>query len=234
MTSDAWTREERRVLARLSTPARIQDFLNEIPQNREPDGDTCLSPRLVLREGRAHCMEGAMLAAAALRFHGERPLVLDLVSAKNDQDHVVALFRQHGAWGAISKTNHAVLRYREPVYRTVRELAMSYFHEYFLQSNGKKTLRAFSRPIDLSRFDRRGWETSETQVWYVPEYLCEVAHASILSEVQIRSLRSAEEIEIRAGGMVEWGMGRGIEANKSEYMGIKVEEVFLDFLFDIS
>lgn len=208
MSLDAWTREERRVLSRLSTPARIQDFLNELPQNHEPDGDTCLSPRLVLREARAHCMEGAMLAAAALRFHGERPLVLDLVSTKDDQDHVVALFRRNGAWGAISKTNHAVLRYREPVYRTVRELAMSYFHEYFLQSNGKKTLRSFSRPVDLSRFDRRGWMTSEEPVWFVPEHLCDVPHQAMLSRAQIASLRRAEEIEKRGGAIVEWDGAR--------------------------
>ncbi len=153
-------------------------------------------------------MEGAMLAAAALAFHGERSLVLDLTSSRDDQDHVVALFRRHGAWGAISKTNHAVLRYREPVYRTVRELAMSYFHEYFLQSNGKKTLRSFSRPVDLSRFDRREWMTSEEPVWFVPEYLCDVPHVSILSRAQVASLRRAETIEVRAGAVVEWDGGR--------------------------
>lgn len=149
-----------------------------------------------------------MLAAAALRLLGERPLVLDLTSSSEDQDHVVALFRRHGCWGAISKTNHAVLRYREPVYRTVRELAMSYFHEYFLQSNGKKTLRSYSRPVDLSRFDRRNWMTSEKPVWFVPEYLCDVPHAAILSRAQAASLRRAEPIEIRAGAVVEWDGAR--------------------------
>lgn len=206
--SAGFSLEELRVLRGLSTPARIQDFLNALPQNHEPEGDTCFSPRLVLRHGRAHCMEGAMLAAAALRLAGERPLVLDLTSARGDQDHVVALFRRHGAWGAISKTNHAVLRYREPVYRTVRELAMSYFHEYFLQSNGKKTLRSFSRPVDLSRFDSIRWMTSEESVWEVPEYLCDVAHEAILTPAQARSLRAADAIERRAGEAVEWRDGR--------------------------
>lgn len=149
-----------------------------------------------------------MLAAAALRRIGQRPLVLDLTATDDDQDHVVALFRQHGCWGAISKTNHAVLRYREPVYRTVRELAMSYFHEYFLQSNGKKTLRSFAGPVDLSRFDRRGWEMSEEEVWYIPEYLSEVPHTLILSRAQIASLRRADPVELRAGEHIEWKDGR--------------------------
>ncbi len=145
-----------------------------------------------------------MLAALALRVHGERPLVLDLTAAAGDQDHVVALFRRYGCWGAISKTNHAVLRYREPVYKTVRELVLSYFHEYFLQSNGKKTLRSFSRPIDLSRFDKKGWMTSEEDVWFVPEYLADVHHTSLLSRAQIASFRPAETIEREAGAIVEW------------------------------
>lgn len=195
---------ERRVFARLDTPAKIQDFLNAIPINHEPDGDTCLSPREVLKQNRAHCMEGAMLAAAILRFHGHKPLVLDMTAAQDDQDHVVALFRRHGHWGAISKTNHAVLRYREPVYRTIRELALSYFHEYFLQKNGKKTMRTFSGPVDLSRFDGRGWMISEDDVWYVPEYLCEVRHFPLLTRAQTAALRPADEIEIKAGSLTEW------------------------------
>ena len=106
----------------------------------------------VLRAGKAHCMEGALLAAAILEFHGHKPLLLDLRSTSEDLDHVVALFKQNGYWGAISKTNHVVLRYREPIYGSVRELAMSYFHEYFLD-NGKKTLREYSVPVDLGKFD---------------------------------------------------------------------------------
>jgi hypothetical protein len=149
-------------------------------------------------------MEGAMLAALALRVHGERPIVLDLTAAEEDQDHVVALYRRFGCWGAISKTNHAVLRYREPVYKTVRELVLSYFHEYFLQTNGKKTLRSFSRPIDLSRFDKMGWMTSEEDVWFVPQYLANAPHTRLLSAAQVASLRPAEPIEREAGAIVEW------------------------------
>src|ERR1043166_4610055 len=120
---------EFRVLQRLRTPEKIQDFLNALPANFEPHGDTCLSVREVLKRRRAHCIEGAFLAACALWINGEPPLLLDL-KATRDYDHVVALFRRGGCWGAISKTNHLPLRYRDPVYRTLRELAMSYFHEY--------------------------------------------------------------------------------------------------------
>ena len=191
------------MLRRLNRPAKIQDFLNELPMNFEEDGETCYSPRTALRTGKAHCMEAAMLAAVALRLAGDRPLILDLESTAEDDDHVVAVFQRHGFWGAIGKTNHAVLRYREPVYRTIRELVMSFFHEYFLNKNGKKTLRRYSRPINLARFDRRAWMTSAEDVWFVPEFLTEVHHYSILMPWQVKGLRRAEPIEVRAGRIVD-------------------------------
>jgi len=144
-----------------------------------------------------------MLAALAFRLHGQRPLVLDLTSAAPDYDHVVALFQRHGCWGAVSKTNHAVLRYREPVYRTLRELVLSYFHEYF-DDTGYKTLRSYSRPVDLSRFDGQGWMTDENDVWYVESYLYKVRHYPLLSRGQIATLRKAHPKEIEAGEIVEW------------------------------
>ena len=159
---------------------------------------------MVLRENRAHCMEGAMFAAVALRFQGHKPLVVDLTSVKDDDDHVITVFKHKGHWGAISKTNHAVLRYREPIYRSIRELVMSFFHEYFTNGDGKKTLRSYSMPVDLSRFDKIGWMTAEEDVWYVPEYLFEVQHKPILSRSQIAFLRKADAIEIKAGSLVEW------------------------------
>jgi hypothetical protein len=128
---------------------------------------------------------------------------MDFTAAPGDFDHVVTLFRQHGCWGAISKTNHSVLRYREPVYRSVRELAMSYFHEYFV-ADGKKTLRSYSAPVDLSRFDKRGWMTSDDDVWYVAEHLCEVKHFPILSRQQLASLRRADPVELKAVKILEW------------------------------
>ena len=199
-----FTEKEVKVFKSLNTPKKIQDFLNKIPANFELDGDTALSPRRVLKENRAHCMEGAMFAAAALRFHGYKPLVLDLTTVKDDDDHVVAVFKHKSHWGAISKTNHAVLRYREPIYKNVRELVMSYFHEYFTNHDGRKTLRSYSLPVDLSRFDERGWMTSEEDVWYVPEHLFEVAHKPILSRSQIAMLRKADRVEIEAGKITEW------------------------------
>lgn len=149
-------------------------------------------------------MEGAMLAAAALRLQGRPPLVLDLTSEDGDDDHVLALVRERGCWGAISKTNHAVLRYREPIYRTIRELALSCFHEYFLNRNGRKTLRSYSRPINLARFDSRGWMTDEEDVSYIPDYLYTVPHTPLLRPWQINRLRPADPIERQAGRMVEW------------------------------
>lgn len=204
MRFPALTREERRILRALDTPRKVQDFLNAVPINREPEGDTCLSPRRVLRERRAHCIEGAMLAALALRFHGRPPLIVDLEAVPDDQDHVIAVFRKDGHWGAISKTNHPVLRYREPVYRTLRELVMSYFHEYCPIGSPKKTLRSYSRPVDMARFDRLGWMTREDDVWEVPIALCETRHHPLLTRAQIAGLRAADRIEVEASLREEW------------------------------
>ncbi len=189
-------------MSRLSSPDRVQDFLNGLKFNFETRGETCCSPRLVLRQRAAHCMEGAMLAAAALEYHGARPLVVDLRAARHDFDHVIAVFHRRG-WGAVSKTNHAVLRYREPVYRSLRELVMSYFHEYFLDS-GQKTLREYSRPLDLNVFNRLDWRTTEKPLFAIPQRLDQIKHFSILDGAQIRRLRPADAVEIRAGKITEW------------------------------
>lgn len=194
---------ELKILKQLNTPKKIQDFLDTIPMNFEPEGDTCLSPRRVLRERRSHCMEGAMLAAVTLRLHGHRPLLLDLKAHEKDFDHVVALFKKEKCWGAISKTNHGVLRYREPIYKSIRELAMSYFHEYFLD-DGRKTLRSYSVPVDLSRFDHLDWVTSEEDVWDIPAAMDEARHIPILTLKQIRNLRPADKTEREMGKVVEW------------------------------
>ncbi len=194
---------ELKILRRLNTPAKIQDFLNTIPFNFEKNGETCMSPRRVLQEKKAHCMEGAMLAALALRLNGERPLVVDLKSVAHDFDHVITVFQRHSHWGSISKTNHGVLRYREPIYRSIRELVMSFFHEYFLD-DGQKTLRSYSVPLDLSRFDTDNWITAEEDVWFVPEYLDQVRHFPIVNRSQIAGLRKADSVERKMGKIVEW------------------------------
>jgi hypothetical protein len=189
---------EWRRLTSLKTPAGVQRFLEtEIGYNVEPDGITCHSPRMVLRHRRAHCMEGAMLAAAALRALGFPPLLVDLEAVRDD-DHVLAVFRQHGGWGAVAKSNYSGLRYREPVYRTLRELAMSYFESYY-NLRRERTLRAYSRPVNLARFDRRGWMTSEEAVWYVPEYLCEVPHTDLLRPGMDKKLSRLDKRSFAAG-----------------------------------
>jgi len=197
-------KKEMKILKALNTPRKIQDFLNKIPINFEEDGkDTCMSPRVVLREWKAHCIEGAILAALALRINGKKPLVLDLTSIRRDFDHVVCVFRLNGCWGAISKTNHAVLRYREPIYKNIRELVMSFFHEYF-DDNGRKTLRTYSLPVDLSKFDHLNWAASEENLWFIDDYLAKVKHFPILTRSQIANLRLADKPEIEAGKIVEW------------------------------
>lgn len=196
-------KKELKILRSLNTPKKIQDFLNKIQINFEEKGDTCLSPRMVLKNWKAHCIEGAMLAALALRINGEKPLVVDLTASDRDFDHVICVFKKNGKWGAIGKTNHAVLRYREPIYKDIRELVMSFFHEYF-DDNGRKNLRSFSAPVDLSRFDKIGWMTREDDVWEIPDYLAEVKHFPILTRSQISGLRKADEIEIEAGRLTEW------------------------------
>lgn len=196
-----FTKEEISLYKKLNSPKKTQDFLNSLKINFEEEGDTCMSPRMVLKKGKAHCIEGALLAATALRFHGEEPLILDLEATKKDFDHVIAVFRENGRWGALSKTNHAVLRYREPVYKDIRELVMSFFHEYFLD-NGKKTLRKYSAPVNLKKFDNLGWMTSEEEVWYIADHLTKIKHFDILTRSQITNLRKADEIEIEAGKLV--------------------------------
>jgi hypothetical protein len=170
-----FTFAELRALRALKTPAGIQRYLDEIPYHL---AGTAWSPRLVLREKTAHCLEGAVFAAAALRVLGFPPLIFDL-EADNDTDHVLAIFKSRGHWGAIAKSNFTGCRYREPVYRTLRELAMSYFNAYF-NLRGERTLRRYSRPVNLARFDRLRWATTEKNIWFIAEYLCDIPHRSLL------------------------------------------------------
>jgi len=191
---------------KLKNPQAIQDFINLLPFNFERDGETCRSVEESLKANTAHCFEGALIAAAALQKLGHTPLLLDLKTTKDDFEHVVALFNVDGYWGAISKTNHAVLRYREPVYKTVRELVMSYFHEYFLpegKNGGKKTLRSFSKPFDLTKFGSE-WINSKESLWHIDTALDRSPHIDILSVKQIKNLRNADRVEIEAGEITEW------------------------------
>src|SRR2546423_8276033 len=171
---------------RLDAPGRIERFLDEIPYNIEADGETFRSPRRVLADRTANCIEGAVLAAAALQVQGQVPLIMDL-TATRDEDHVIAVFRRLGLWGAIATSKFTGLRYREPVYRTVRELAMSYFEQYFNLS-GERTLRGYGRPVNLARFDRLRWMTSDEDLWPISEHLQRIPHVALPGPASARRL----------------------------------------------
>ena len=192
-----WTPAERRVFARLPTPVAVQAFLDALPYNTEEGGETLRSPRRVLRDGTANCIEGAVFAAAARRERGRPPLIMDL-TAVHDEDHVIAPFRERGRWGAIGISKFAGLRYREPVYRDLRELAMSYFEHYF-NLDGERTLRGYGRPVNLARFDRLGWMTAEADLWAIAEHLEAIPHVPLLPAAVGRRLTPVDDRLKRAG-----------------------------------
>lgn len=195
-----FTKKEISILKKLNTPEKLQDFINAIPFNHELGGPTAKSPVRVLREGSAHCLEGAILAAYVLSLHGHKPLLLHLQTTPNDFEHVIALFKKGEFWGAISKTNHSVLRYRDPVYLSLRELVMSYFHEY-TTNDGQKTLRKYSEALDLGAF-AKGWEIESGDLWGIDAELGKIKHFDILPK-GVR-LRKADKIERLVGETVEW------------------------------
>ena len=197
------TAREHAVLRRLSTPYRIQAYLNATPINHEIGGETVLSVREVIRQRRAHCIEGAMFAACALWINGDPPLVMHLDCDLSDYPHVIALFRRHGAWGAISKTNGAPLRYRDPIYRTLRELALSYCHEYS-NRRGHKTLRSYSVSFDLSRLEPEEWVTNKKSCWVAHDRLVALRHYPLINKKQERLLAKRDKFERRASKLVEY------------------------------
>jgi hypothetical protein len=189
-----FTKAELRALRSLKTPHGIQRFIGAMPYHL---ATTAWSPRRVLRERTAHCLEAAIFGAAALRVIGHQPLLLDL-EAVHDTDHVIAVFRERGLWGAIAKSNYAFLEYREPIHRTLRELAISYFPAYF-NLRGERTLRTFSRPVDLRRFDDRDWMTSEEDVWFIPEHLLTIAHTPLVQPAVAKRLHRMGARDFKAG-----------------------------------
>jgi len=196
------------VLQRLNTPHKIQAFLYGLKQNFELAGDTCRAVRQVLRRRDAHCIEGAMLAACALWVHGEPPLLMDM-RAVRDFDHVVAVFRRRGRWGAISKTNGIALRWRDPVYGSLRELAMSYFHEY-TNRRDHKTLREYSVPFDLRRVDPKVWVTGEKHAWFVAEELDRLRHFSLVNAHHLKAVLRRDPFERRAGALLQYRRPRAL------------------------
>ena len=197
------TDAELKVLKRLNTPHKIQDYLDRLPINHEKRGQTCFSPRRVLIEQKAHCLEGALLAATALWIVGEEPLLLNLKVSRPDFHHAVTLYKRGGYWGAISKTNHSVLRFRDPIYSSPRELALSYFHEYFLTTNGRKTLRGYCGPINLAQFGT-GWITSKRDLWKLGETIYDMEHEPLIPKGNERFIRHAHPFERRVSDIQEW------------------------------
>ena len=195
------TREETDIFRKLNTPEKIQDFLTSIPINFEPQGDTCYSARLALKMNRCHCIEAAFIAAGALLLHGEKALLLDF-QAHGDDDHVLALFKIGKHWGAISKSNSIWLRWRDPVYASPRELAMSYFHEYVNETH--KTLRRISKPFDIGKYDPDYWLTSQENCWSMAQEIDASPHVDLISEAQARKLKLRDSLETRAGDFKEW------------------------------
>ena len=194
------TAEEGRILRSLRSPRKIQEFIVGLHANFEEEGDTLRSVRGVLKHRKAHCIEAAFVAACALWLNGDPPLLLDL-TANKDSDHVIAVFKRGGCWGAISKSNHVWLRWRDPVYRSPRELAMSYFHEY--TNNERKTLRGHSEAFDLRRFPVEQWVTGARHCWEIGAALDDHPHHRLITAAQARNLAPRDAFEMKADALVQ-------------------------------
>jgi len=191
-----WNSREISLLQKINTPFKIQQFLDECEYNSTEE---TRSPLYVLEHKRAHCLEGALFAAACLEFNGMKPLVLDL-QAYNDDDHVIAVFKIKGYWGAIAKSNFTTLRFREPVYRSLRELSMSYFDFYF-NTIGDKSLRGYSLAHNLSRFDTMEWRTTSNDLEDIGYYLDKVKHFPLVNDTQIKGLEKATPLLLESSMM---------------------------------
>ncbi|MBX4215602.1 hypothetical protein KW797_01495 [Candidatus Parcubacteria bacterium] len=196
-------RAETKLLSRLKTPSLIQEYLNRLPANFETKGETCMSPRRVMRQGRAHCIEGALFAALALAYRSAKPLVIHFAATDGDEDHVIAVYKEDGRWGAISKSNHAILRGRDPVYASIRELALSYFHEYYEYKTGKKSLLGYTKPINLKRFGIE-WATAEEELFGLNDALYDAPHIPIVPRRILSKFRRADPIEMRMIELTQW------------------------------
>ncbi len=197
-----FTKKEFALMRNLNTPTKVQDFLNGFKFNFEKGGETLKSPILTLRTRNAHCFEGALFGAYILSLHGFTPYLMHQKAMKGDYDHIIVPFKVNGFWGALSKTNHAVLRYREPVYRNLRELSMSYFHEYFL-NDGRKTLRQYSALFNLNTL-KKDWVTSDEDLWYIDKKLDKIKHDDIVPKSYMKRLRKADKIEVEATKIVDF------------------------------
>jgi hypothetical protein len=189
-----WNKEEIKFLKTLNNPDKIQAFLDSIDYNPNYE---CRSPRWVMKKRSAHCFEGALFAAAALQFIGYKPLIVDML-AVNDDDHVIAVFKDDGHWGAVAKSNFTSLRFREPVYRSLRELVMSYF-DFFFNIYGVKSLRSYSLPFDLTMYEPLNWATTDEDLEYIGDKIESLHHFPLVTKKMIRQLSKASDTMMKAG-----------------------------------
>jgi hypothetical protein len=223
MTSPAYRKKlralltpaEKRALARLDTPQKIQTYIEKLPPNFELKGDTCMSPRRVLKTRTAHCAEAAVLAVAALIYNGKTAWLMDIQALPSDQDHIVTLFKERGLWGAISKTNHAVLRWRDPIYRSVRELAMTYAHEYNL-NYGKKSIQAYSKPFALTRYEPSRWLIAPDDLYWLMEDIDNSPHLPLAPKSVLRRMRRMTRVELKSQDVTEWPVPRSRRVKKTK------------------
>ena len=209
------TPAERRVFARLDTPQKIQTFIEKLPPNFELKGETTMAPRRMLQTRTAHCAEAAIFAAATLIYHGKPAWLIDLRALPNDQDHIVTLFRERGLWGAISKTNHAVLRWRDPIYRSPRELAMTYAHEYNLDG-GKKSLMTYSRPFSLARYAPARWVTAPEELDWLLQTLDDSPHLPLAPKRALQQRRRMTRVELKSQDVTEWPVPRSRRVKRTK------------------
>lgn len=212
------TKKEINLVSKQNTPNKVQDFLDTLPFNFEEGGESYASPRRVIQTMKAHCFEGALFASMCLTYHGVENYILDLKvkkSAKTDSDHTICVFKINKYWGAISKTNHSVLRWRDPIYRDIEELAKSYFHEYFLDEGGAKTLESYSKPFDLFKNFGVGWIVAQKDLDQIAEALDSSPHIAFVPKQNKRFIRLAGKTEIKGAAVTEWNKKR-----KNDRMGL--------------
>lgn len=189
---------------KLNTPNKIQDYLDSISFNFEKSGETCYSPISVLKNKKAHCIEGGLFAGACLLINNKEAFVVSLkVNNKNDDDHIITLYKEKSYYGAISKTNHNVLRFRDPIYKNIRELILSYFHEYFLIDTGEKTLIGYTKPINLKKFGTK-WINSQENLFDIAEKIYDTPIIQIVPKENKKFIRKASLIERKSAGIKEW------------------------------
>ncbi len=208
-----WSKKELSVLAGLSSPAKIQAYLDGIPYSADP---IYRCPRSVIRDRKAHCFDGAIFAAAALRRLGHPPLIVDML-AVNDDDHILALFKQSGHWGAVAKSNFVGLRYREPIHRNLRELILSYFESYYNIAR-QKTLRSYTLPLDLSVFDAIHWAVCDASMQRIAERLDRMRRIPLITSAMAEALLPVDEKSYAAGllGANEQGLYRPGEKGQEQ------------------